>query len=333
MIRAKSESRPWACLAASASLFWAAACAAPLGSEADLVEAQQIEPPRPAPELSAGPELGPIPDSRGPALAIVAGDPVYVDEFLVHLLHRDSRLVFDAVDRIAIARLALLEAGRLEVRVDPAQVDQRLSEDQAEMVKMLEPSGMQLDRYLVEELGLNPNRYFEVLREEILQQLLTERVMRAWTLGQERTELSVIVTQTQAEMDSVQVRLGQGEDFAALAAELSVDPSRANGGVLPPVVRSELSPLSRLAFQTAVGVTGGPMEQDGHWILIRPDARPAPLSGPWSQISPAVEASLAAEPVADPEYWQWRSAMSRSYKIDHSPLLKLAGEPSAPDRP
>lgn len=294
-------------------------------------------PPRPAPELEVGPQVAegePPPEQEakeagGEALAWIAGDPIGTDEFLAHLLHRESRLVFDTLDRLVTARLALLEAGRLGARLDPALVDARLAADKARMQELLSQSGLEVDRYLVEKLGLDPSRYFELMRDELVQQLLTERVMRAWTLGQERTEVRVIVTATREEVDAVRARLDAGEDFAELAGELSVDPSSKVGGRLPPVIRSEMSPLSRLAFQTELGQLGGPIEQDGHWVLIRPEERPEPLAGPWEEIGPAVEADLAENPVEDPEYWQWRAAMTRRYQTDLSPLLERAGEPRA----
>ncbi len=314
------------------ALFLVGACAAHASQEAHEGGAA---PPRAAPELETGPQPlddRPTPKADEPArtgsrLASVAGDPILASEFLAHLLHRESRLVFDTLDRLVTSRLALLEAGRLGVRLDPAMVDERLSADRARMAELLQNAGFELDRYLVEELGLDPTRYFEVLRDEVVQQLLTERVMRAWTLSQERSEVRVIVANTREEIDVAVIRLVAGEEFGDIARELSVDPSAPEGGVLPPVIRSELSPLSRLAFQTELGAWGGPVEQDGRWVLIRPESRPVPLVGDWAAVGEAVEADLAVRGVADPGYWQWRAALARRYKGDLAPLLELAGEP------
>ena len=52
-------------------------------------------------------------------------------------------------------------------------------------------------------------------------------------------------------------------------------------------------------------------------------------AGAWDVLGPAVEESLAADPPQDAEFWQWRAAMGRRYQVDLTPLLKLAGEPSA----
>jgi len=313
-------------------LLLAGACAAP-----SVKAGSGSAPPRAAPGLESGPQPladrptpeTPTPAPTGSILATVAGDSILASEFLAHLLHRESRLVLDTLDRLVTARLALLEAGRLGVALDPAMVDERLSEDRGRMAEMLAGAGFEIDRYLVEKLGLDPTRYFDLMRDEVVQQLLTERVLRAWTLAQERSEVRVIVTNTRAECDAVVDRLTAGQSFEDLARELSVDPSASEGGSLPPVVRSELSPLSRLAFQTELGTWGGPIEQDAHWVLIRPEARPVPLVGDWATVGAAVEADLVAHAVADPEYWQWRAAMARRYQVDMVPLLELAGEPVA----
>jgi parvulin-like peptidyl-prolyl isomerase len=291
--------------------------------------------PRPAPELDVGaPQPAAAPASSelraADPVATVAGEPLTSGDLLARLMHRESRLVFDTVDRLVSARLALAESQRLGILLDPRQVDEALAAAQAQLEQAIGLTGADLDRWLVEARGLEPTRYFAVLRDEVIEELLAERAMRAWTLASERCELSVILTRDEATAQALRGRLDAGEDFAELARAHSTDPSGEDGGRLPPIVRNELSPLASVAFRTEVGALAGPLQEGEDWLLLRIDARPEPLVGPWDVIGPAVEADLARTAVQDPEYWQWRAAMGRRYMVDLAPLLELTGE-SAPE--
>lgn len=313
-----------AALAASLCL----ACASPGTQDpfAPKTKADQVA-PRPAPGLTGGRVDG---TNQPDVLAVVAGDAITTEDFLARLMHRESRTVFDTIDRQVTARLALLEAGRLGIKLDPAIVDAQVAAERDSMESILTKNGYAVDRYLREELGLDPNRYFQLMRDEAVEQLMIERVMRSWMLGQPRVILRVIVTEDEEALQASLERLQAGDDFATIAAGVSIDPSAQDGGLLPPMVQSELSPMSRLAFQTPVGGLGGPIEQDGRFILLQPvEVFPAEV-GSWAELGPKVEADLAENPPLDPEYWQWRAAMGRRYQVDLSPLLDFAGEPLLP---
>jgi len=291
-------------------------------------------PPSPAPELPVGlnenAALATVDSALlDTAVAYVAGDPIDVRELLAHWAHRDSRSVFDFTDRLVTGRLALAEANRLGVKLDPQQVDERVNETRTALAGMLEGSGVDVDRYLMEKLGLDPTRYFELVRDETVMQLMSERAVRAWTLGSEHAEVAVIVVATKEEAEAAVGRLNAGEVFEEVARALSMDPSAENGGLLPPVVKSEMSVLSRLAFRTKIGEWGGPIAEGGSQILIKVKKHTKALEGAWDVVGPSVEADLSTRPVEDPEYWQWRGAMGRRYKIDMRPLFRLLGEPLA----
>lgn len=311
-----------------------AACTAPLAGDSGPTDpdaareplAEDPRPPRPAPELTVGPDsVAPPDDEPAPVLGRIAGEPLTSRHLLERLLHRESRLVFDTVDRLISARLALAEAGRLGIRLEAARVDEALAAARGALERAVGRTGVELDRWLVEELGLEPGAYLARLRDEVVEELMAERAIRAWSLAAERRELSVILVETEATARTLMDRAAAGEAFPALAREASLDASAPEGGRIPPVVRNELSPLARLAFRTRPGAVAGPVEELGGWLLLRVDAAPDPLVGPWEQVREAVEADLAARPVQDPEYWQWRAAMERRYRVDLAPLLELTG--------
>ena len=318
-------------IAPLASLLLLAACqVATVGSDGGPTDRDQPKPPRPAPGLDAGVDLGALgatPDEASVDVAMVAGEPITTAALLTRLMHRESRLVFDTVDRLVSARLALAESERLGILLDPGTVDASMTTAVSALEAGIGLSGTGLDRWLMENLGLDPTRYFQVLRDEVVEELLAERAMRAFTLASERCELSVIMSDTQEQSIALRARLDAGESFADLARDHSTDPSAVDGGSLPPILRNDMAPLARLAFHTEVGSLAGPVEQQDGWLLLRIDGRPSPLVGPWSVVGSAVEADLAVTPIQDPEYWQWRAAMGRRYLIDLAPLLDLTGEP------
>ena len=291
--------------------------ATPMPELAIGVQGEAKEEPAAKPEAS--PETTPI--------AYVAGEPIDVRDLLAHWMHRDSRTVYDFADRLVTGRLALAEAQRLGMALDPTLVDRGVVEAREVFAERLGGVPQDVDRYLLEQLGLDPTRYFDMVRDETVQQLLSERAVRAWTLSSDRADVAVIVVGSQEDAALVTARLKAGEPFAQLASEVSLDPSGAEGGLLPPVIKSEFSALSRLAFNTAVGAWGGPIDEQGKFIFIQTLGLPQALVGNWQAIGATVEADLEARPVEDPEYWQWRSAMGRRYEIDMRPLFGLLGEP------
>lgn len=266
------------------------------------------------------------PAGAGAVVARVAGEPVTAAELLSVWLHRDSPAVRASLEELVLSRLVLAEARRLGVEVEPADVDAAYAEVRRRLEERVAEGGSGLDpeRFVRERLGLDPARYFERLRGEARLDLLAERVVRAWLLSTERTEVRVIVVARRDDADVVQAALARGDDFATLADRHNAQGAAGKGGRIPPVVRGDAA-LARLAFSTPVGETGGPVSEGGQWLFLEVDARPEPLEGDWSEIGPAVLASLRERSIEDPEYWQWKSTMVERYEVDMGPFLDLMG--------
>lgn len=280
----------------------------------------QIQTLAPADPVSAGSNLAP----RGGVVAQVAGQPVYAADLLAHWMHRDSDSLRGHLENLVFSRLIVAEAHRLGVTLAANLVESRYEAGLKRLAEELEQDepGLGVDGYIRSRLGLDPERYKHDLRRDLEIDLLAERCVRAWLLASERAEVRVLVVQERAQLEEVQKALAAGGDFAELAKEKSTHESRVDGGRIPPVVRSE-SGLARLAFATPVGQVGGPIAEEGNFLLLQVTARPEPIADNWSEAGPAVEASLLAVPIADPEYWQWKSAMNDTYEVDLTPLRDL----------
>jgi len=266
----------------------------------------------------------PAPD---PPLGWVAGTPLEPEELLLEWGDVASRELYLVVDKLISARLALAEASRLGIRLDPPAVEQRVAAERAELEQRVAKDGKQrsLDEYIARELGFEPARYLERMRLATIRQMLAERAVRANSLQNETLALRLIVVSSAEQAAEVQKALAAGRDFAEVAREFSIDDSKKDGGLVPFVVPQERSPLARLAFQTDVGAVAGPVPIADHQFLIRVEERRIPLSGDWSAIAAAVEASLLEHPVQDSEFLHWKLVMEGRYPIDLGPLWSLIG--------
>ena len=141
-------------------------------------------------------------------------------------------------------------------------------------------------------LGLDPYTYRERVRADALNQVLAERVTRAFLLQSEHAVVRVIVVKKEGEVKEAQEALAKGEAFEEVAKRLSSDASSKSGGRVPPVVRSDTA-MSKIAFDTPVGGVSEPRYNQGAWLIAKVVARPKPLEGGWRELGPAVEASLA----------------------------------------
>ena len=108
-----------------------------------------------------------------------------------------------------------------------------------------------------------------------------------------------------------------------MARALSVDPSKEDGGRLPPVVRGSDLVLTRTAFAAEVGDVAGPIKDRDGMLFVYVESAPKPLEGLWQTIGAEVEASLAARDIEDPEFWQWKAQMLGRYDVNMEPFLNL----------
>lgn len=296
-----------------------------------------VQPGEPAgsePERApAGPAAPPVAGVELPSdlpVAVVNGQRIGVAELLATVLQRDTLVLREHLDRLVSSYLALQEAGRLGIVLDPALVDERVTADRGAVAEAVERggSGLSVEAFIRVQFGLDPERYFERMRRESIQRLVTERAVRAWLLGSERVEARAIVAPDEGVLEQVRAALAAGRPFGEVAREFSVDESASKGGRIQPITLSERTPISQLAFATPVGEIGGPMPlDDTSSLLLLVEGRPEPLEGDWSAIGAAVEASLREKPVGDPEFWPWRLEMERRYPVDLTPFYELVGEP------
>ncbi len=294
----------------------------PVAAAAVATPPEKTEPEKPATEKPA-----PAATTVEPIVAVVAGRPVYVSELLTQWVYARNHEVLKQLDNLALGRIVEAEAQRLQVRVEPAFTTAAYERTVAEMEAEIKKKNPKLgfDSYVDRVMGLDPIRYRQQLRDVALRQQLGERVARAWLLSAERSDVRLIVAKDDTQAAVVKAGLAAGKDFADLARLHSADASSADGGRIPPVVRSD-SPIGRLAFSGEVGKVVGPLTEAGRQLWMLVESRPVPLTGAWPELAAAVEADLAQRPVDELEMAQWRSAMQLRYEVDFQPFLRLVGQ-------
>ena len=104
----------------------------------------------------------------------------------------------------------------------------------------------------------------------------------------------------QAIVDDILVRVAAGEDFGALAVELSESPSKENGGSTGPFVKGDLAPvLEGQAFTLAVGQVGEPITTSYGFHLLMVESRNEALVAPLSEVKDDVDQTLRQKKYAE----------------------------------
>ncbi|MFT7486386.1 MAG: hypothetical protein ACI9F9_002241 [Candidatus Paceibacteria bacterium] len=262
-----------------------------------------------------------------PVVARIGDQSIYVSELLSTWMLVDGGGLRDMLGTLVTAHLVSTEAARLNISVDAVSVAEEYGRALAEMEQKLQRDqpGMSLDEWIAGGLGLNPVRFREGLRKDIESRLLAERVVRYFIMTQESTDVAVIVCENEADALAAMERVRGGESFERVAAVSSIDPSGKNGGRIPPIVRNA-SALSRLAFGTAEGEVGGPLNEGNRWMVLTTHKLNQAIEGSWARIGKQVEASLVERPIEEPEYWIWKTEMNERLPADFEPFFELIGE-------
>jgi parvulin-like peptidyl-prolyl isomerase len=163
-------------------------------------------------------------------------------------------------------------AAEFQVEVQPAQVEEKL----AGLEAMLAESGMTAAQYLGVEEASDEMLWFNAevlaLQELALDQLVVDPEVVVGLFADPATLTTVcsrhILVGTEEEAEEVEARLAAGEDFAAVADEVSLD-TRSEGGDLGCVLAGSFAPEYRAAaMEAAIGEVTGPVAVESGFHLL-----------------------------------------------------------------
>jgi peptidyl-prolyl cis-trans isomerase SurA len=97
-------------------------------------------------------------------------------------------------------------------------------------------------------------------------------------------------------IEDLRARLVKGEDFAAVATAASDSPSKANGGLIGPFERTDLSPqLQQLIDQLKVGEFTAPVRTPQGYVLFKLEALKTQTLQPFEKVRDLIADKVAAE--------------------------------------
>ena len=178
-------------------------------------------------------------------------------------------------------------------REDIALTEEMVNSERTMLLESLSRDPDRAERLLADlrnARGLGPRRFSAMLRRSALLRSmvsndveLEERVIRgAWDAEHGVKRIARIITvEDLVAAGKLRRQINEGEEFARLAAEFSMDRSAPRGGLLAPVSRLDPSwpePFRVALFQSDIGVISKPILVDGRYLLLKVE-REEPASG------------------------------------------------------
>ncbi len=175
---------------------------------------------------------------------------IKVDDITIRMDYFLKRIRIEGSDPMAMLgnlakeQMMKLGAPRYGIEVSPEDINQELRRiAQGESETISESEFREWYRQILNETGLSDSEYKEIIGTSLLAARLHEYLAERMSTLAEQIHVHAIMVDTEKEAEKVKARLDAGEDFAALAGEVSVDAkSGENGGDLGWVPRGILEP-------------------------------------------------------------------------------------------
>lgn len=252
-------------------------------------------------------------------------------QYGIDLAGEQGRAQRDEITRIVLdqmidQRLILQEARRRDALASDAQVDQALADIKTNFSSEAEFTAA------LEERGLTLTDLRERLRTTLTVQNLQAKVSTATVSAEEiqkhfqenRTEFDRpaqvrtrhILVESEAEARLVLARLGRGEKFEALAAQLSKDPgSKDQGGDLGFVSKGQLVPeFEQVAFALKIGQISSPVKTQFGYHIIQVLERKAAQPSTLDQVREQIRRKLLTQK-QEADFAAWLKQIKQQAKI------------------
>lgn len=232
-----------------------------------------------------------------------------------------------AIDSLLDAEMERLGAPSLGISVSEEEIDAEVRE-QLRIPEEDKEAFAAAYRKEVRDSGLEPDEYRAAIAAKLLNEKLKQHFRDQVPATADQVRARVIQVGTEEEAQKVLERLGAGEDFAALAAELSLDAStKDKGGEMDWVVRGGVAAeVETVLFALEAGQTSEPLEVNGKYEIYQVLEKAAAR-----EVTPDQRALIE-----DRLYAEWRTEISQGHPVTTyltteqiQELLRIAGEEGA----
>lgn len=280
--------------------------------------------PSPAPAIPGfGPELLlPDPAAADAEVARVGDLVLRQSHAFARLTSAHPNLALTAVDLLVFDVLVARHAEEHGVVVDPARVEAiAADEEQAIRTQVADELGAATDfaEYVWRIFGMRLVDWQRTLRVRTAQRLYQGYVIRYLALREDRAVVRFLATRELATAQDVVAKVRDGADFGTLALRWSDDPSRRDGGLLPPFGRGFRHPVAQVAFELQKGQVAEPFRatlgDEERWFVVYCLDRLAGRDVPFAAVQGEIDRDLAQNPLTQVETaaytLRWRAAQEQ----------------------
>jgi hypothetical protein len=298
---------------------------APLGGHPPVVMAPSL-----APASSGAVEDGLGPEILLPDPAAVDAEVARVGELSLRQSHAFARLTsahpnlaLTAIDLLVFDVLVARHAEQHGIRIEAAAIEAVAAEEEQGMrAQVAAELGAEVDfgAYVWRMFGMPLADWQRTLRVRTAQRLYQGYVIRYLALREDRAQVRFLVTKDRAVADEVVEKVRAGADFGTLALRWSEDPSRRDGGLLPPFGRGFGHPVAKAAFELDRGQVSAPFEaklgDELRWFVVYCLDRLPGRDVPFAAVREEIDAELRRHPISPLETaaytLRWRAESERS---------------------
>ncbi|HEB54248.1 MAG TPA: hypothetical protein ENI87_13425 [bacterium] len=242
------------------------------------------------------------------------------------LLLANPKVALSAVDLLVFDVLVARHAEQYGIRVAEERVEQLAEQEERKLRRQVEREleGVSFADYVWRLFGMREQDWRVSLRLRTAQRLYQGYVLRYLALREDQVQVRFLVHKDRAVVDEVVDKVRVGADFATLALRWSEDPSRRDGGLLPPFGRGFQHPAAQRAFALEEGEVSEPFQAswggEPRWFVVYCLEHRAGRDVPFAAVRDEIDRDLEQRPLTALETTaytlRWRGEQERAAKPD-----------------
>ena len=258
-------------------------------------------------------------------LAVVDGQEIRSSSLYQIYFMDNPMKMRDILENLILYILVQREAARLGIRASGDEVEGtlgRLLKEQQNMIQLKIDERLTLEDFVRKNYNMDMASYRKRIRRLAVFQVLMEHCVRYTELQVRRLRIGVIMVKELAKAGELQKKLQKGANFETLAKENSIDPSRAIGGILPPLPADMDYPVVKDALKLGVGevseVEETVISDQTLYRIVKLVEILEPIRGTYGELATQVRANLDAQPMLFPDVIRyWRDSLEERYDLEY----------------